>query len=438
MKRILIVAATTGYQTRLFASAARRLGMDVALATDRCHVLHALEAPGGDRAIPVRFDDPYAAAETIAQAGPFDGILAAADRPAFLAAIVAEKLGLPYSSPASVEASRNKFLARERFLAAGLPVPRFFRVDVNKGPDEAAGQAQYPCVLKPLGLSASRGVIRADNPAGFIAAFHRIAALLARPEIQIQREAHNRYIQVESFIEGQEYALEGVLTGGRLQTLAVFEKPDPLDGPFFEETIYLTPPRAPHPALVPAIEKAIRALGLTDGPIHAELRDDGRQAWVLEVAARPIGGLCAKALRFSGGMPLEELLLRHAVGEDVSHLEREVCSSGVMMIPIERAGVYEGVDGLAGALEIAGVEEIAITAKVGQTLEPLPEGASYLGFIFARGNAPEDVERSLRGAHARLRFQIAARLPVLTTSPAAGRSPAAKPSPRRRSNRPSV
>jgi biotin carboxylase len=386
----------------------------------------------------VRFDDPYAAAETIAQAGPFDGILAAADRPAFLAAIVAEKLGLPYSSPASVEASRNKFLARERFLAAGLPVPRFFRVDVNKGPDEAAGQAQYPCVLKPLGLSASRGVIRADNPAGFIAAFHRIAALLARPEIQIQREAHNRYIQVESFIEGQEYALEGVLTGGRLQTLAVFEKPDPLDGPFFEETIYLTPPRAPHPALVPAIEKAIRALGLTDGPIHAELRDDGRQAWVLEVAARPIGGLCAKALRFSGGMPLEELLLRHAVGEDVSHLEREVCSSGVMMIPIERAGVYEGVDGLAGALEIAGVEEIAITAKVGQTLEPLPEGASYLGFIFARGNAPEDVERSLRGAHARLRFQIAARLPVLTTSPAAGRSPAAKPSPRRRSNRPSV
>jgi biotin carboxylase len=414
MKRILIVAATTGYQTRLFASAARRLGMEVALATDRCHVLHALEAPRGDCAIPVRFDDPYAAAETIAQAGPFDGILAAADRPAFLAAIVAEKLGLPYSSPASVEASRNKFLARQRFQAAGLPVPRFFRVDVNQGPDEAAGQAQYPCVLKPLGLSASRGVIRADNPAEFIAAFGRIEALLARPEIQIQREAHNRYIQVESFIAGHEYALEGVLTAGRLQTLAVFEKPDPLDGPFFEETIYLTPPRVRHPALVPAIEKAIRALGLTHGPIHAELRDDGRQAWVLEVAARPIGGLCAKALRFSGGMPLEELLLRHAVGEDVSHLEREACSSGVMMIPIVRAGVYEGVDGLDSALEIAGVEEIAITAKVGQTLEPLPEGASYLGFIFARGNAPEDVEKSLRGSHARLRFQTAARLPVIT------------------------
>ena len=411
MKRILIVAATTGYQTRMFADAVRRLGMDVALATDRCHVL---EDPWGDRAIPVRFDDPYAAAETIVHAGSFDGILAAADRPAFLAAIVAEKLGLPYSSPASVEASRNKFLARQRFLAAGLPAPGFFRVDIGQVPADAAGRAPYPCVLKPLGLSGSRGVIRADNPTEFVAAFHRIEKLLGRAEIQIQREAHNRYIQVESFLAGQEYAVEGLLTAGRLHTLAVFEKPDPLNGPFFEETIYLTPPRVSHEALIPAIEKAIRALGLTHGPIHAEVRDDGREAWVLEVAARPIGGLCAKALRFDGGMTLEELLLRHAVGEDVSHIERERCASGVMMIPIERAGVYEGVESLDIALAVPGVEEIAITAKVGQALEPLPEGASYLGFIFARGNAPEDVERSLRHAHARLRFQIAARLPVLT------------------------
>jgi biotin carboxylase len=415
MKRVLIVASTTGYQTRLFADAARRLGMEVALATDRCHVL---EDPWGDRAIPVRFDDPYPGAEAIVQAGPFDGILAVADRQAFLAAIVAEKLGLPYNSSASVEAARNKFVARQRFLAAGLPVPQFFRMDIDQHPGEASAQASYPCVLKPLGLSASRGVIRADNPAEFVAAFHRIKALLARPEIQVLREEHNRYIQVESFIAGQEFAIEGVLTSGRLQVLAVFEKPDPLNGPFFEETIYLTPPRAPQPLLVPAVEKAIRALGLTHGPIHAEVRVDGRDAWVLEVAARPIGGLCAKSLRFDAGMPLEELLLRHAAGEDVSHLEREPCASGVMMIPIGRefvnSAVYEGVEGLDSALAVAGVEEIAITAKIGHTLEPLPEGSSYLGFIFARGNAPEDVDTSLRSAHARLRFQIAAKLPVTT------------------------
>ena len=412
MQRILIAAATTGYQTRLFADAARRLGMDVTLATDRCHVL---EDPWGDQAVPVRFDDPYSAVETIetiAQAAPFDGILAVGDRQAFLAAILAAKLGLPYNSPASVEAARNKFLARQRFLAAGLPVPRFFRLNIAEDPVQASEESPYPCVLKPLGLSASRGVIRADNPAEFRAAFQRIGALLARPEIQVLREEQNHYVQVESFIGGQEYALEGVLTAGRLKTLAVFEKPDPLNGPFFEETIYLTP-SAIQPAIQQATEKAIRAVGLTHGPIHAEARYDGRDVWVLEVAARPIGGLCAKVLRFDGGMPLEELLLRHAAGEDIAHIQREPCASGVMMIPIGRGGVYEGVEGLDSASEIAGVEEIAITAKIGQTMEPLPEGASYLGFIFARGKAPEDVERSLRNAHARLRFQIAGKLPVI-------------------------
>jgi biotin carboxylase len=410
MKRILIVAATTGYQTRLFSDAARRLGMDVVLATDRCHVL---EDPWGDHAVPVRFDDPQAAADAIVQAGPFDGILAVADRQAFLAAVAAERLGLPYNSPVSVEAARNKFLARQCFQAAGLPVPRFVRVHIGRDPADAAARAPYPCVLKPLGLSGSRGVIRADNPAEFIAAFHRIETLLSRPEIQVMREEQNQFIQVESFIAGREYAVEGVLTAGRLKTLAVFEKPDPLNGPFFEETIYLTPPRAPSPALIPAVEKAIAALGLTHGPIHAELRYDGREPWVLEVAARPIGGLCARVLRFDGGAPLEDLLLRHAAGEDVSQMQREAAASGVMMIPIDRGGVYEGVSGLSEALETPGVEDIEITAKVGHALEPLPEGASYLGFIFARGSTPEDVEQSLRKAHAQLRFQIAGKLPVM-------------------------
>ena len=204
-----------------------------------------------------------------------------------------------------------------------------------------------------------------------------------------------------------------MLTGGRLRTLAVFEKPDPLDGPFFEETLYVTPPRVEPSDLVTATEKAIRALGLSRGPIHAELRYDGQQAVVLEIAARPIGGLCAKALRFEGGMTLEELLLRHAAGEDVSMIQRQGGASGVMMIPIHHEGVYEGVEGLESALRTSGVDEIAITAKAGQKLEPLPEGASYLGFIFSRGALPQDVEQSLRSAHAQLRFQIAATLPVM-------------------------
>ena len=408
MKRILIVTATTGYQTRMFADAARRLGFEAVLATDRCHVL---EDPWGDRAIPVRFDDPYSASEAIAQAGPFDGVIAVADRPTLVAALAAARLGIPYNSPTSVEAAQNKFLTRQRFEAAGLPVPRFFRAAIGQDPIKV--EAPYPCVLKPLGLSASRGVIRANNPAEFAAAFRRIEALLARPEIRVLRDEQNRYIQVESFIEGREYAIEGVLTAGSLKTLAVFEKPDPLDGPFFEETIYTTPPRTEPSALIAAAEKAIRALGLTHGPIHAELRYDGRTARVLEVAARPIGGLFAKALRFEGRKPLEELLLRHAAGEDISHLQLEPAASGVMMIPIGREGIYEGVEGLESAREVSGIVDIEITAKVGHALEPLPEGATYLGFIFSRGKSSEDVEQSLRSAYARLRFQIAPSLQVM-------------------------
>jgi biotin carboxylase len=410
MKRILIVAATTGYQTRMFADAARRLGFEAALATDRCHVL---EDPWNDRAIPVRFDDPHAAAEAIVRSGPFDGIIAVADRPTLIAALAAEKLGLRYNSPAAVDAARNKFLARQLFESAGLPVPQYFRVPLDQDPAEAAARAMYPCVLKPLGLSASRGVIRADHSAAFAAAFHRIEALLARPEIRAMRDEQNRYLQVESFIEGREFAIEGVLTGGRLKTLAVFEKPDPLDGPFFEETIYLTPPRIDPSELIVATERAIRALGLSHGPIHAELRYDGRTAWVLEVAARPIGGLCAKTLRFTGGMPLEELLLRHAAAEDISRLELEPGASGVMMIPIDREGVFESVEGVETAREIPGITGIEITAKLGHALEPLPEGATYLGFIFARAERSQQVEQALRNAHAKLRFQIASTLPVM-------------------------
>lgn len=409
MKRILLVAATTGYQIRSFAEAAHRLGIEIALATDRCHIL---EDPWRDRAVPIRFNDP-ASVQAIIAAGPFDGILAVGDRPSYFAALAAVALGVPFHSPASVEAACNKFRTKQLFAAAGLPVPRFSRMSTADDQAQHSHDVLYPCVLKPLGLSASRGVIRANNSAEFTTALRRIKALLGRPEIRLSGEKQDQYIQVESFLIGHEYALEGLVTAGRLQTLAVFEKPDPLDGPFFEESIYLTPPRMPLPRLVGAAEQAVRALGLTHGPVHAEMRDDGEQTWVLEVAARPIGGLCAKALRFDGGIPLEEILLRHAAGEDVAHFTREPIASGVMMIPIPSSGVFESAEGVERATAVAGVEEIAITAKAGQTLEKLPEGSSYLGFIFARGSTADHVDRSLREAHAKLRFRIARKLPII-------------------------
>lgn len=415
MKRLLLLAATTGYQTRVFADAARELDIEPVLATDRCHVL---DDPWGDQAIPIRFDDPVSASARIAEEGrrrPFHAIVAVADRPTFLAALAAEKLHMPYNSPASIAASRNKHCARELFQLAGLPIPSFFRVPLESDARDAAQRAPFPCVLKPLGLSASRGVIRANNIPEFISAFERIKALLETPDILMFRDDADRYIQIESFIEGREYALEGLLTGGRLQILAVFDKPDPLEGPFFEETIYVTPSRA-EPAvqqcLIDATQRAVHALGLTRGPVHAELRYNTHGAWMLEIAARPIGGLCGRALRFNADVSLEELILRHALGEDVSRAQLSG-PSGVMMIPISHGGIYEGVAGVDRAQSVAGVVEVIITAKEGQKLTPLPEGASYLGFIFARGGSPREVEDSLRDAHRCLRFEIATALPVL-------------------------
>jgi biotin carboxylase len=415
-KRLLLVAAVTGYQVRVFAEAGQRLGLEMVLATDRCH---KLDDPWADHAIPVRFHKPNYSAHLAklaeVEGGRFDGIVAVGDKPARLAAHIAARLGLPWNPPAAVEACADKHLARERFREAGLPAPHYYRLPLNADPLEAAGAAPYPCVLKPLGLSGSRGVIRADNPGEFVAAFRRIKALLGEPEIARLHEEQDRFLQVESYIEGREFALEGIVTGGRLKTLAIFDKPDPLEGPFFEETIYVTPSgEAPEvqDRIRETAQRAVTALGLTRGPVHAEMRVNGRGVWMLEVAARPIGGLCAKALTFDGGMPLEELILRHTAGEDVSSRQADGPASGVMMIPIPREGIYQGVSGVEEAAAVPGVREAIMTAKEGQKLTPLPEGASYLGFLFARGGDAREVEQALREAHARLRFRIAATLPV--------------------------
>lgn len=406
-KRLLLVGATTGYQTRAFAGAAERLGYELALATDRCHVL---DDPWGDGAIAVRFEDPEGAAVALAGQTEVDGIVALGDRPAYIAALAAERMGLRYNSPDSVAASRNKFLARERFRATGLKVPGFHRVALDEGPERAAARAHYPCVLKPLGLSASRGVIRANDVGEFIAAFRRIEKILSDPDIVRLHEDQDRFLQVEEFIEGREFALEGILSEGDLRVLALFDKPDPLDGPFFEETIYTTPSRGTadkQRAIMETTQSAVRALGLTDGPIHAEMRVNGRGVWMLEVAARPIGGLCARVLP-----GLEDLILRHAASDDPGELAMPAPASGVMMIPIPREGIYVDVEGIEEARRQPGIEDVIITAKQGQKLLPLPEGASYPGFIFARGETALAAETALREAHAWLRFEIATALTI--------------------------
>jgi biotin carboxylase len=425
MKQLLLLATTTGYQANEFRAAAERMGVPISIASDRCHVL---DDPWRDGALAVRFEQPEESARRIvefARRHPLAGMAAIGDAPTVTAALACRRLGLDYNPPEAAEICRDKFRIRQRIERAGLPVPWYLRAGAGSKPELLVKKVPFPCVLKPLGLSASRGVIRADDAEGFVAAFRRIRALLRSPEVRRTNLQAAKWIQVESFIPGREVAVEGLLTRGRLRVLAIFDKPDPLDGPYFEETIYVTPSRLPEAtqhSILKCTERAVAAVGLWHGPLHAELRVNDQGAWLLEMAARPIGGLCARALRFGERrLPLEELILRHALGEPVESLERERDASAVMMIPIPRAGVYEGVEGVEEAQRVPGITGLEITAKLRQRLVPLPEGASYLGFIFARAEQPEQVEAALRQAHGKLRFTISANLPVVAHSPKAAR-----------------
>jgi biotin carboxylase len=424
---IVLVVSTTSYRADAFLEASRRVGAEVLIASDRCHVLdHHWTWP--TNSLVIDFYDPQAAARTIAQAGrrselPVRAVVPAeGEAAALVAAMASAALNLPANAVNATAAAGNKHTMRTLCAAAGVPTPRFVNFPLDQDPAAAASRTGreigWPCVLKPLLLSGSRGVMRADNAAGFCVAFARLSRLLQTPELLELHPTASRQILCESFVPGPEVALEGLLTDGVLRTLALFDKPDPLDGPFFEETIYVTPSRLP-PATQQTIQAATAAaaaaLGLRTGPIHAELRlPPGGPPVIIEVAARTIGGLCARTLRFGTGLSLEELVLRHALGQDVAAVQRQGQAAGVMMIPIPSAGVLRTVGGLDHAKTVPGVDEVVISVRPGERLVPLPEGSSYLGFIFAGGETPAVVETALREAHARLSFSIAPTLPRST------------------------
>jgi biotin carboxylase len=408
MDRLLLLLPTTTYRTEDFLDAARTLGVDVVCASEKPSTF---EAHAPDHLLTLDFADPDAAAARVAELAarrPLNAVVGVDDLTSVAAAAIAERLGLRSNALAAVAAARDKYQMRQCLAAGGVPIPRFRRIALKDDPFLAARGVAFPCVLKPLALSASRGVIRANNVDQFIAAVRRIGALLQRADVEVGGDAA-QFLLAEEYIPGVEVALEGLLMGGTLHTLALFDKPDPLEGPFFEETLYVTPSRLPvsvQRAIEQVTASACAALGLAEGPVHAELRVNDGGPWVLEVAARSIGGLCSRTLRFGTGMTLEEIILRHALGWPIASLARERRPAGVMMIPIPRAGRLGGVRGLEAAEAVDGIEEVTITAHVGQELVPLPEGWQYLGFIFARCDSPDAVEAALRDAHARLVFTI--------------------------------
>jgi len=419
-KSILLFASKLGYQTRSFDAAARRLGVRLVFVTDRCH---ELSNPWGDDALAVRFDAPEHAAGRALQEfrkRHFDGVIALGDRPTIAAAYTARGLGLAANHPVAVEACHNKLRMREVFHDAGLPSPWFRAFALSPAPEPALLGIKYPCVIKPMSLSASQGVMRADNRDDFLAAISRLKHLFERPELRSQRETDFSQVMVEDYIPGAEVAVEGILNDGAFKLLAIFDKPNPLEGPFFEETIYVTPSRLSaqqQRAIRRSAENAARAIGLSHGPAHAEFRINAQGVWPVEIAPRPIGGLCARSLEFCCAdyrhlISLEELILRHALGEDISGWQREELASGVMMIPVPASGMLESVNGIEDAKHVRGVTEIEITARIRDAILAWPEGSSYLGFIFAKAEMAKDVEDAVRSAHSRLRFNIRETLPV--------------------------
>jgi biotin carboxylase len=400
MKRVLLLLPTTGYRNGDFLAAAKKLDVEILAAANYCHQL----APswGLPPIMALHFDQPQQAADTVLREinGKPDAVLAVDDSGVELAALLSERFGLPGNPVDAVRRVRDKLAFRRLLQERGFPCPEFHHLPSGEDPWKRMPELKYPAVVKARRLSGSRGVIRADDSEELVRAVNRVRAI----------DSEELGIIIEDFIPGREYALEGMLNKGKLTTLALFDKPDPLDGPYFEETLYVTPSRLPkerQERIHQEVARICHLAGLATGPVHAEVRVNDLGIWILEVAARSIGGLCGRVLTHSLGMSLEELILRQLVAEPLP-LVGEGAAAGVMMIPIPRRGIYQGIEGLADAQSVPGVTGVSITAEPGQIIAPPPDGASYLGFIFARGQSPADAETALRLAHLRLHFDIRA------------------------------
>ncbi len=411
MHRVLLLLPAAGYRNEDFLAAAQALGVEVVTAADHCRRLAPLMGMSPILSLP--FDRPeIAARQALASLGRrVDAVLAVDDHGVELAALLRERLGLPGNPPQAVRTTRDKLAFRQLLQSHAFNCPSFLTATSDADALALAPSLRYPVVVKARRLTGSRGVVRADDASSFM----RAVAQVRRIQAAADRDAAQLELIVEDFIPGREYALEGLLEDGTLRVLALFDKPDPLDGPYFEETIYVTPSRLPadtQSAIAAEVGRACTLAGLVSGPVHAEARVNERGVWLLEAAARSIGGLCGRMLQHRLGMPLEELILRHALGMPVPAGPNDE-AAGVMMIPVPASGIYRGAGGLEAARAVPGISDIRITALPGQVVAPPPEGSGYLGFIFSRAAAPQAAEAALRAAHAMLTIEIQTNLPLV-------------------------
>ena len=416
MPHILLLLPTATYRAEAFLEAARKLNISVTIGCEHADRWEHFPSNGVLLLDFQNFKVSQDRVEHLMKTHPLDGIIGVEDTTTFLAASLAFVLGLPHHSPKSASAARNKLEMRSLLQTSKIRIPHFVAYSIYEDPKQIATHVHYPCVVKPLILSASCGVIRADDPESFCQAFTRVKALLFQLGLT-QKEKAAQTLLVEDFVPGTEVAVEGILTNGTLQVLALFDKPDPLDGPFFEETIYITPSRLPSEVqgqMADTLQGATQAMGLAEGPVHGELRFNTSGVWVIELAGRSIGGRCSQMLQFGSGMTLEELILRHTLRLEIPTFEREKQAAGVMMLPIKEQGYFQALHGQSEARNTSGITLLEVTARPGDLLVPLPEGTRYLGFLLSKGPSPDHVERSLREAYGYLKVE---------TTPLNGESP---------------
>jgi len=408
LKRLLLLCPTRTYRAEAFVHAAKRLDIELSIASEEPSALSHLHPD----ALPYfDFDRREAAVAFAAEFGErygFDAVVPVDDQATMAAAWLAEAAGVDGSPPDAVYATTNKYETRRRMRAAGMDTPAFHLAPIDDGPeavpDLPSGALDYPVVVKPLMLAASRGVIRANDATELSDAFARTASIARADDTPPDARAR-AHVLVEEYISGWEVAVEGLVTQGRLEVLAIFDKPDPLEGPYFPETFYVTPCRldaATQERIIATTRDAVTAMGLTHGPVHAELRGDGTRAVLIEMAARSIGGLCSKVLRFQGGLGLEDVILLHAMGVLPQAPALEAGGSGVLMMQAPREGVFEDMRGTDAARETQGIEEVIVSAHPGRRILPLPEGFLYVGFVFARAEGPAAAETALRTAASHL------------------------------------
>jgi biotin carboxylase len=390
MPTAVVVLPSTTYRAADFVRAAEGLGIDLIVASE-----HPPPFDMGDRYLEIDCAKVEDAAEAIIRLGDkasIDGVVAADDTGVLVAALSATKLGLRSNPPEAAAATRDKARQRALMAAAEIPQPRFRVLEPGDDGGPAGNQVGYPLVVKPLDRAAAQGVIRVDQPEDLLPVLNRVREIVG----------HSATVLIEEFMPGAEVALEGIVRDGELTTLALFDKPDAVQGPFFPETLLITPSRLPESAQTECqrvAAAALRSIGISHGPVHVEMKVEGVSVRVVEVAARSIGGLCSKSLTFGlMGTTLETLILRNAVGMDKPELRRENVASGVLMIPIPGAGTLVEIRGLDSVRKIEHISAVDITTNQGSMIQPPPEGDRYLGFVFARAPSPPQVEQALRAA----------------------------------------